>query len=318
MTYRDFINEWKGPQPFIRAHTSGSTGQPKEIKLSKDFVAQSAYRTIDFFGIKDEDILYSCVSPDFIGGKMMAVRALLSNAELCWEDPSNQPLKDLTSNRAIKLLAVVPSQMIFLCENKDSLPHIENIIVGGSPINPSLREMIVEAGFNAYETYGMTETASHIALRKIEKISTPFELLPGITINTVEDDCLKISFPDDLEIQTNDIAELITPKKFYIKGRRDNMIISGARKVNPLEIEDKISKFISSPFCIVGVPDKKWGQKVVLLIEGVDSDYPNLKTELQKALKNWEVPKEIKFLTALPRTQNGKILRTFLKNLSSD
>ena len=311
MTFEDFLNEWHNKEEFITAFTSGSTGEPKEIKLPKDLVKASAERTINFFDITNKSHLHSCVSPDFIGGKMMAVRALLSGATLSWETPSNTPLKEFITNENIDLLAVVPSQMIHLVENINKLPEIKNIIIGGAPIHPDLKKKIILSGLNAFETYGMTETASHIALRKVLDKDIPFTILPGIQISKDENNCLIIRVDDNDEIVTNDIVDLISEKEFFIKGRKDDVLITGGKKINPVEIEDKIAEFIPLPYLVTGFPDEKWGEKVVLIIQKnpIDFDIKELKTNLGNVLYNWEMPKEILFVKFLPKTSNDKIRR---------
>lgn len=313
MNFPDFINEWRNSEDFITVCTSGSTGKPKEIKLNKGFVSESARRTIEFFKLNSDSRLHSCVSPDFIGGKMMAVRAHQIGAKLSWETPSNSPLQDLDASKKIDLLAVVPSQMPYIIKNLQRLPSIRNIIVGGSSINSGLRKAIAESGLNAYETYGMTETASHIALRKIESSLMPFRLFEGINIDLDLRGCLRIKFKTGPVIVTNDIAEIIGEKEFFIKGRADNVIISGGRKIHPEEVERKIGHLISDPFMITGKCDEKWGQKVILLIEGhFQPDFVmKLSEEIKLLLEKWEVPKEIVFTDNLPRTPNGKLIRDF-------
>lgn len=309
MTFEEFIEEWHNSEDFIIVHTSGSTGVPKEIRLEKEFVRESGNRTNSFFNIKEGSRLHSCVAAEYIGGKMMAVRADIAGARFSSEKPTNQPLQDLLSTEIIDLLAVVPSQMLHIIANKNKLPEIRNIIVGGSAIHHRLRLKIAESGLNAYETYGMTETASHIALRKISPIETPFKLLPGIRIEKAVDECLVIHFESGKTLKTNDMVELISENDFFIRGRKDNVIISGGKKINPRELETKISFCIPSEFYLKGEPDERWGEKLVLMIEGnaEDFDEETLREEMGKILERWQVPKEIKYVEKLPRTGNGKI-----------
>lgn len=311
MTFEDFFEEWGNDKDYILSRTSGSTGTPKEIRLPKRLMEESGLRTNIFFGLGQGSRFHSCVAPDFIGGKMMAVRAIISDGKLTWETPSNRPLKCLTDPSPIDLLAVVPSQMLHLLENLNSIPPIRSIIVGGSAIHPELRRKIANSGLNVYETYGMTETASHIALRKIRDEETPFKLLPGIEIDVDEDSCLKIKFPDGYEVLTNDIAALISKDQFFIKGRRDNIIITGGKKVNPFDLETKISPFIKSNYFIAGVADEKWGNKIVLVIEASPESYDKgkLMESIESVLPRWQIPKEIIFKSRFQYTPNGKILR---------
>lgn len=308
MTYQDFLSEWFNSKDHIIAHTSGSTGEPKEIELSKKFVSESARRTNDFFKLKKGARFHSCISPEFIGGKMMAVRSLLAEGRLTWETPSNQPLKGINKQETIDLLAVVPSQMIYIFDHQEFLPKIKNIIIGGSAIHPELRKKIIKSGLNAYETYGMTETASHIALRKITEGRTPFITMQGIKVSVNEEDCLRIKFKSGEKVQTNDIAEILSEKEFFIKGRKDNVIISGGRKINPEEIEEKLNSLINQPCCITGFPDEKWGEKVVLIIQG-EKTLPDINEKIRAILNPWEMPKEIHIVKELPGTSNGKIIR---------
>ena len=311
MTFEQFIEEWHNDNDFIIAHTSGSTGNPKPIMLSKNFVMESAKRTNDFFGIKENSLLHSCVGADYIGGKMMAVRAELANAVFSYEKPSNQPLKEFNSGNKIDLVAVVPSQVQHILLNIQTLPKIQNLLIGGSPIHPDLRKKIVFSGINAYESYGMTETASHIALRRITEKEIPFTLLPNIEISLDKDSCLKIRFKDGKEIQTNDIATLVSKNEFLIKGRRDQIIISGGKKINPMALEARTLGIIPGNFLFTGFPDEKWGEKVVLIIEGEDNKIleNQIKERLKEILEKWEMPKQILFVKELPRTPNGKIKR---------
>lgn len=315
MTFEDFIKEWRGPEDYIVAQTSGSTGVPKEIRLKKNFVKKSALRTIDFFKLNNKSRLHSCVAPDFIGGKMMAVRSEIAKSEFSWEVPSNTPLKDLTPEDTIDLLAVVPSQMIHILENLDRIPVLRNIIIGGSAIHPSLRIRIANSGLNAYETYGMTETASHIALRKISNEDIPFKTLEGITVDKGNEDRLIINLENDLRIVTNDVAEIISPTEFKILGRSDNVIISGGKKINAETLEAKLSAVLKRPeyprFYVTGLPDEKWGQKIVLVLEG------HLSEELEKRIislieprvERWEMPKEVRWIPRFSFTPNGKLQR---------
>ena len=311
MDYKEFLEEWENDSDFIKAKTSGSTGLPKEIKLPKDFVRESARRTNAFFKLDKESRFHSCISPEFIGGKMMAVRAQIAGAVLTWELPTNRPLENVKPGEKIDLLAVVPSQMLYILEHLENLPEIKNIIIGGSAIHKDLRKRIAYSGLNAYETYGMTETASHIALRKVTTEEVPFVLLDGIKIEKNSEGCLIIKFDNGYLVETNDIVEQVSEKEFFIKGRKDRVIISGGKKINPEDLERRVSDIINGEFFFTGVPDEKWGEKLVLVIEGPRDEIlaKDLREKLALILSSFEMPKEIRFIEALPRTSNGKLIR---------
>lgn len=311
MTVEDFIAEWQSPVSYFIAHTSGSTGEPKEIKIDKKFAEASAKRTNRFFGITSDSHLHLCLSPDYIAGKMMIIRALTVGAGFSYEEPSNKPLQGV--NRHIKLLAVVPSQVEYLLSCKELLMQVDNLLVGGSSIPFSLRRKIAYSGVKAYESYGMTETASHIALRKIvEDATMPFESFPDIAVSLGSHDNLIIDMPDK-QIVTRDVAKVIDSRHFFILGRMDNAIISGGIKIHPEEIERIIERYLlGNTYFITSLPDDKWGERVVLCIEGdawQDDELMRLKSDLSVALPPTQRPKVIRFIPVFKRTSTGKLIR---------
>ena len=191
------------------------------------------------------------------------------------------------------------------------MPELRNIIIGGSPIDKRLRNRIIESELSAYETYGMTETASHIALRKIKQEYDWFATLPGISVDLDERSCLVINFTTGKRFVTNDLASVRGNNEFRIEGRYDYIIISGGRKINPFDIESRISELISCPYVVTSIPDEKWGNMVVLKIEcgKGDIDEDKLQDGLQRELRSWEMPKRIMIEAHLERTPNGKIKR---------
>lgn len=313
--WKSFINEWNSSKNNIQVHTSGSTGVPKELTLSREMLIHSALRTNHFFNINSESLLYSCVGPQFIGGKMMYVRANIANAQFFAETPSNRPILNVPHGETIDLLAVVPSQMINILARKNDLPIIKNILIGGSAINESLRAEIACSGLRCYETYGMTETASHIALRRISVTdSKPFELLPGISISSDERDCLIINLKEDnIEVHTHDIVEIVNDSEFFIHGRIDNVINTGGRKIIVEQLESKLFKLLQNPVALTSLSDRKWGEKLIAIIETETVlDAAQIRTALKRDLLPHEIPKEFIFVNKLPRTLNGKIDRNAL------
>ncbi|MDE6558951.1 MAG: AMP-binding protein [Muribaculaceae bacterium] len=334
--YAGFINEWLdyGNQ-FFKAQTSGSTGVPKKIQLSRKIMTESAQRTISFFGIDRSWLLLSCISAKYIGGKMMAVRALISQASLRCIQPSNHPsIEDAVRWKGNILIAVVPSQMWHIL----SIPFTESekkrihFLIGGAAIPPELRRQIVESGVQAWETYGMTETASHIALRKVTQRDEYFQALPGITLSKCDNDTLAISLQDNVRLVTNDLVEFNGDGRFRILGRADNVIITGGLKVIPELLEHKISRILAqdsimaatiSEVMVTSRPDSLWGEALTLLVE-IHSAEENNQEEIcgkiywllrkhfktpESTLQSHEIPKHIEIISALPRTANGKLQR---------
>lgn len=306
MTYEEFIQEWRGETDNVICHTSGSTGEPQTISLPKRELWKSASRTNRFFNLGEGSHYHSCIAADYIGGKMMAVRSEVSGGILTYETPSNRPLKDY-SGGPVDLLAVVPSQMIHILDNEGTIPPIRNIIVGGAPIPAGLRKRIAESGLNVWETYGMTETCSHIALRKINESTSGFSALEGIEISKTIDGCLKIRLDGWKEIETHDMVEIAEDGTFEILGRSDSMIITGGKKVNPLTIERALEEEFGCEILVTSEPDEKWGEKIVYLIEDTDLQVNDtaIKEYARREFKEECHPKKIRHMQ-LPRTANGK------------
>lgn len=351
MTQEEFYAQWeKGAG--LTAFTSGSTGKPKEIRLSRALVEASASATNRFFGLTKDSRLHVSLDFEYIAAKMMAVRAELAGARLTSEKPSNRPLEGIHATEVIDLLAVVPSQMGHILDRMagssgaDSLPDIRAIIIGGGVIPQGLKDRIVESGLNAWETYGMTETASHIALRRVGDVW--FQTLPDVSVSVDADDCLVIHRSGFPSVHTHDVAELKDSHRFRILGRIDNVINTGGKKVFAEELEKELAGIwaetgVDFEFAITSAPDEKWGERIVAVIAtgsavgsvgpGEGSAPPGEGYELagegyedvkdlsdsqlldlaRRHLAPHRVPKEIRRVSSLPRTQSGKIKRSELR-----
>ncbi len=313
ITFEDVRKQWLDSSTWIEARSSGSTGTPKIIKLSKKLIRTSALATNTFFGITSDSLLYSCVAPRFIGGKMMLIRAIEAGAHFAFEAPSNTPVGLLDINSPIDLLAVVPSQMYWILDNVSRLPPIRNIIVGGSAIPAPLRKAIADSQFNVFETYGMTETASHIALRPVSHTPVAFTPFPGVELSLDSRGCLCIKRENFEPVQTNDIATLANDGTFEIIGRFDNVIITGARKVIPDDIETRLTDLITGDFAVSWVTDDKWGALITLCITdriwATSKRRQNLAEEIYRRLEPHQRPRILVGIDTLPYTPMGKLNR---------
>lgn len=303
-----FLKEWDSVSRGITAHTSGSTGVPKPIMLSRVDMMRSARITSHFFNIGKDSILGLPLSVSYIAGKMMAVRAMVSNASLYIEQPSNTPLKHCNCKR-ISLLSVVPSQIPYLLHS-GLLKRIDALLIGGSPLAPELENQILDAGYrHGWVSYGMTETCSHVALRPLG--CDVYQALEGICLSTDSRGCLVVEAPamDFSSVVTNDIVEIIDETHFRWLGRIDNVVISGGIKLFPEQIERKISALITDiPYLIVGRKSEKWGNELILKIESA-KPIEHLSEQLREVLSPVEMPKEIVYCPQLPRTDSGKLIR---------
>lgn len=306
-----FLEQWFDGRDYIEARTSGSTGKPKDIFLKKSDMILSAARTCEFLGIARGGTMALSLSADYIAGKMMVVRALYADATLIVENPSNFPLSHDDVAQPIDLLAIVPSQVDGFLKSSAG-KYVKNILIGGAPLSGVAEQRLVRQGVNAYVTYGMTETCSHVALRKV---GMPYyNTLPGVSIDVDERSCLSIqcdgfSFG---KIQTNDIVELIDPHSFKWLGRADNVINSGGIKIYPEAVEEKIQAAFPDLTCYVThAKSEKWGEEVVLMVES-ECEIPGLKERLATVLNRYELPKQIVYTAQFERTKSAKIIRKII------
>ena len=312
-----FLKEWFSEESTVSARTSGSTGQPKEITIKKSAMILSAQRTLNHFKIQEGGTAFLCVSPDTIAGKMMIVRAIVGNLVLFAGDTESTP--KLPEHFFFDLCAMVPIQLMnILKTNVGQLNKIRINLVGGGPISDAAVEKLRISGNNAYHTFGMTETISHIAVRSVGKqTETSYTALSDVDIDVVDG---KLVINDKLlqsgPILTNDLVEMIDKTHFEWKGRADFVILSGGKKFYTEEIESKLQHLIDLPFFIGAVNDETLGQRVVVYVE---SNEPISFTKLHflPFLPLHQIPKEALFINAFVRTDSGKIDRLRTQALTS-
>lgn len=308
-----FLQNWFDDSDFILAQTSGSTGKPKSIKLLKQSMINSAKMTNHFFGLDKDKTALLCLPASYIAGKMMLVRALVGGFDLLTVEPSANPFEKLEPE--IDFAAITPYQLFHSAESL-STESVRKIIVGGGPVTTKLEKLAEDIPAELFETYGMTETCSHIALRQFNGSgkSDCFTILEGVTIRMDIRGCLAIKAPHLLEeeIQTNDMVELIGANSFRWLGRADSTINSGGIKIHPEQVEKKLEELISASYFISSLPDDKLGCKVVLVVESdcftVDK-LNDLKAKFASELNKFEIPKEVYFLPDFVYSQSNKVLR---------
>ena len=297
----DFLLDWFDGKSYMEMHTSGSTGIPKIIRVDKQAMVNSALATGDFFELHAGNKALHCLPVKYVAGKMMLVRAMILGLDLEFVAPSSHPLRNVDGN--FDFAAMVPLQ----AQNSISdLHRIKKLIVGGAKINSALENQLIKLPTQVYETYGMTETISHIAAKSVGEKA--FTVLPNVTISYDDQNCLVIHAPrisDDV-IETNDIVELVNENQFIFLGRIDNVINSGGIKLLPEQIEEKLAGKIEPRYFISSREDKELGEKVILVIEG---DSFTVDTSLFDGLDKYEKPKEILFVPKFKETGNGKIIR---------
>lgn len=303
MTVDEFLEQWHSPEAWVEAHTSGSTGKPKLIRLLKSDMLASARATNQFFGL-GADSLYHCpLSINYIAGKMMAVRALASGGRYLFTTPSVAP-----EFVPCSLLAIVPAQVEALLQST-LLSQIGAVIIGGAALSDERRRALASAGVSAFESYGMTETCSHVALRSVN--DNFFRAMPGVSFELDSRGCLVVNVPHLYinKVSTNDIVELIDASSFRWLGRYDNIINTGGIKVIPEQLESILQSLGAEPdtFYITSAPDERWGNRIIAVVQ--KGPAVEALGEAVKLIENRLRPKETIIVDALPRTDNGKIQR---------
>ncbi len=308
----EFIKEWLDDSLYIKANTSGTTGVPKLIKLSKQEMRESANSTVDFFGLRRKDSVLLCLSPLYIAGKMMIVRALEYELNLIYCEPLIDSLKRVEQD--VKFCAMVPYQVSKLFgECPQLFSKIKSLIIGGGAINSALNMKLQAINTHCYATYGMTETMSHIALKRINgDKDNAYICLPKIYVSTDDRGCLIINYRGIQNIVTNDLVDVVNNKCFVWKGRYDNVINSGGIKFIPEVLEHKVSDIIDDRFIFSSISDSLLGYKLILIIESLEYSANKMSflwKELNNRLEKYEVPKHIYFVSKFEETSSGKIIR---------
>ena len=355
MTLEDFLSEWNNGSDRVLVHTSGSTGKPKPMMVEKKRMLNSARITCDFLGLKPGESALLCMSLDYIAGKMVVVRSIERHLHLISVSPSGHPLKNIDLkdvngkdvNGEITFAAMVPMQVyntLQVPEERERLTHIRHLIIGGGAIDAALEQELrsLPGNIAIWSTYGMTETLSHIALRRINgaEASEWYQPFDSVKISQTDEGCLVIDAPLVCAetLVTNDIVEIepyiynkveknevMEKLRFRIKGRKDNVICSGGIKIQIEEVEEFLKPHLEKPFMLAKKKDEKFGEIAVLLTEDEDlkkveatirrllsgkSDDSNKSSE-SKSHKYW-IPREYLHVDHLPLTETGKPKRCCL------
>jgi len=301
-----FIDEWNNNSDVISTKTSGSTGKPKTINLSKEHMITSAKMTGGFLQLEKNTNALLSLPISSIGGKMMAVRAIVLDLTLIVVEPSKTPLNNLTEK--IHFAAMTPMQVEgSLQSSSQELNRIDTLIIGGAIISPALEQKIAKLPISTFQTFGMTETISHVAMRNISKREMMYGALPNIHFST-KDAQLVIHAPElGIEaLKTNDIVKMIGDTKFIWFGRNDQTINSGGIKIHPEDIELKLTSLISLNYFSTSLKDEILGEKHVLFIESKESNFIQ-KGDFINLLSKFEIPKEIYYIDNFSYTHSGKV-----------
>ncbi len=312
MTLEEFLAEWHNDSPFVRVKTSGSTGAPKPMMVEKRRMLNSARITCDFLGLREGDTALLCMSLDYIAGKMMVVRSIERNLKLLSVPPSGHPLATVNAPSPLDFAAMVPMQVyntLQVPEERARLMQVRHLIIGGGSIDEAMEAELRTFPHAVWSTYGMTETLSHIALRRLNGPAasewyTPF---PSVSISQTPDGCLVIDAPEVCPepLVTNDIVEIFS-SRFRILGRKDNVICSGGIKIQIEEVERQLRPHLHAPYLLSKRQDGKFGEIAVLLTEG---SVEEARLICERVLPKYHQPKAYLHVARIPLTETGKPAR---------
>jgi O-succinylbenzoic acid--CoA ligase len=318
-----FLRQWLEGRSSFDAHTSGSTGEPKKILLSREQMSASATLTAQALQLKKGMTALLCLDPELIAGKMMMVRSLITGMNLIVTRPVANPLDHLPAGTAIDFAAMVPLQVITIIDSGKypSFGNIGTVIIGGGAVSDALRSRLQNLATSFYATFGMTETMSHVALQKLNgpDQTDTFHALAGITFSVDTRGCLVINCPfaGPAQIVTNDIVDLIGPRVFKWRGRWDNVINSGGIKVMPEELEVLIQSHfdrhgITNKYFIAGIPHETLGQEIVVIVEGTlpPGKESLLLSDMKESLDKYKAPRHVYYADKFALTTMGKVRRS--------
>ena len=340
MSLEEFLEEWNSDSPYVEVKTSGSTGEPKRMLVEKRRMLASAKITCDFLGLKEGDTALLCMSLDYIAGKMMVVRAIERGLRLIVVEPSGHPL--VKQGVGFTFAAMVPMQVYNSLQvpgERERLMMIKHLIIGGGAIDEAMAEELKTFPHYVWSTYGMTETLSHIALRRLNgpEATEWYMPFPSVSVSLNDEGCLVIDAPEVCQerLVTNDIAELATQRgqslmcsansahegqspcvanvPFKILGRKDNVICSGGIKIQAEEVERMLKGHLHIPYLISKRPDKKFGEVVVMLTEG---DVEEAKRVCEAVLPKFQRPKAYIHVSEIPMTETKKPARRQAEELA--
>ena len=316
----DFKERWTQPVPTLTVHTSGSTGTPKEMQAEKVRMWDSALATLRTLGLQEGNTALLCMPLRYIAGQMVVVRALAGQLQLIPVAPTAHPYAGL--HEAPDFAALTPMQVyesLRVPHERSLLRRTLCLIIGGGAIDAALERQLRTFPHPVYSTYGMTETLSHIALRRLNgpTASDAYVPMDGVTVSLSAEGTLCIDAPAVCaeRLVTNDLAEVLPDGSFRILGRRDNVVCSGGIKLAIEGIERKLAA-LDVPFLLTAVPDERLGEALTLLYEATEDAAARIEALCRTVLDRYEVPRHYLRVNELPRTETGKAARAEARALA--
>jgi o-succinylbenzoate---CoA ligase len=299
--------------------TSGSSGEPKGVMLSRAALVASATATHERLGGPGQWLLP--MKPYFVGGLQVLTRSVLAGyaPTVAWEYPSfTAAAGAMTGPR--RYTAMVPTQLArYLDTSVDALRSFDAIVIGGASMSAELKERVRAAGVAAIPAYGMTETGSGCVYAgeplagtslRLEGerilISGPtlfsgYRLRPAVTAEVLRDGWF----------WTQDRGRLVDGR-LQVIGRLDDVVISGGVNVTLTAVQARLLEHPGVKDAVVlGVPDAEWGSRVVAFVVG-HRGRDELRDFVAEVLPRTWAPRDVITLAELPMLASGKVDRQSL------
>jgi o-succinylbenzoate---CoA ligase len=308
-----------------RILTSGSSGEPRPVSLTYGNFLFSAVGSAFNLGVDPRDRWLCCLPLSHVAGLSIILRSVIygTTAVLLDGFDTEQVATTLVSGE-ISVVSLVPTQLIRLLEAGADLSRPRALLVGGGPVPPDALQEALELGATVVQTYGMTETCSQVttlapedAARKVGSAGRPL-----LTTHVrIEDGEILVQGPtvsqgaldSDGWLHTGDLGRIDEEGFLYVTGRSSEVIVTGGENVMPAEVE---AVLVSHPAvadaAVVARPDPEWQEAVcalVVLAEGAEASEEELRAHCSGPLAGFKVPKQVDFVSSLPRTASGKLLR---------
>lgn len=307
---RNVIDEWTSGNDTLTFATSGSTGTPKQIILRKQQIAASAKRSNSYFNLGEKSKVLLCIHPQHVGGKMVLIRALLGDYEV-HVVPVQRNFWEFMPNLAFDFVSLVPLQIqAALSQEIRLFQAFKIILIGGSALHPNMEQTVVQSSnmdSTFYMGFGMTETISHIALRKLGQ--EDYTVLRDVILQVYPTETHILDKATGVDITCTDVLEMTSKNTFKWIGRNDFVINSGGVKIHPERIEQLLTDHILGNYVIASLPDELFGEKVVLITEQAldDADRTRIEEIIRSTFGAYAVPKH--YLVHSIPTNGAKIMR---------
>ncbi len=332
-------------EPYTMMFTSGTTGLPKAVMHTYNNHWWSAVSSVLNLGLTEKDKWLLTLPIFHVGGLSILVRSVIYGMPIyVMENYDKKVLLTVMKEKKITIASLVTLMLRHLLEEikENEFPsHVRCILLGGGSVPESLLNIVKQKNIPLFQSYGMTETSSQIvtlnmndALAKLGSAGKPLfpaeliidhpdkggigEILvkgPMVMNGYTSEEANKTSFQNGW-FKTGDLGFIDEDGFLYIVDRRTDLIISGGENIYPTEIENILLEMNEiKEAAVVGKTDSKWGEVPVAFVVCTEKETENnIQSFLSERLAKYKIPKEIHFISSLPRNATNKVQRHLLKS----